>query len=142
MTEQERQAIESFEKIADKEYCLFDKGDTEYKYIKAGYIDGYKNALSERRKPSEDLVEEIKKCIESKKWRSMYHQRDMLDESDFHHVAKEIANLASFNQNAEINEAQDTEYRANRFIQALMDDDIVLDSVMQKKIGMIYMRVK
>lgn len=97
MTEQEKQAVEK----AASRHLWNDAFD-----IRTGFKAGAEFALSELRKPSENLVEEIVSSLELE---SHYHDDwDMVQylcSTDFEKIAQSIANLAPFNQNAKLLEA-------------------------------------
>jgi len=87
----------------------------------------------------EELVQKILNCIESKKWKSLYHQQDMLHSNDFNLVATEIAKLLPSSRSQE-NGVNDS-FRANRFIQAMINNGFKLSSEDQIKIEQLYISV-
>ena len=118
MNEQERQAVE---KAANEHADEFwgENYITENKnYNVAGFIAGAEFALTELRKPSENLVNDIDMILECESEKSIcvecdsFHSFPSLQPHSFNAVAAKIASLAPFNPNAETLEALDALYES------------------------------
>lgn len=76
-----------------------------YIQILENYVDSLESKPSEPEtyvgEASEELIKDIEGVIDSRKWRSLYHNRYMLHSDDFKSVATEIAVLMQNRENQE-----------------------------------------